>query len=501
MKYPIQISKIAILFLFLATQFAYGQSDHYWTQNFNTESSLLGGAVVGGYAGPSAIYYNPALINQEGKEKFALSANLFSFHSMKIENLVGEGTIYDNLVLKVQPKFISFSKSPKKNKKLTYGFAFLVPLTTDVRFNYLYDTVVDIIHRLDGLENYEGNIMYKSSYDDYYLGGGVSYKLSDRFTTGISGFFSLKSLKYRYATSLRAMQNSDTVYSQGIPEPYYSAQRNSSEELTYSDLSLLFKIGFHYASGNGNWGIGLKLSTPSLHIFGKGDVRKEYHRSNVFDNSADQFTPNLDFYSYQLDVNTKVKDPASIAFGLQFKTSNRKHTIYFTTEYFAAIDHYPVLQTTDSKIIGNIQIENVAEAMTIYASAREVLNFGLGLKHKINENFTVNIGFKTDFNAMYEQREKSDNEYWYNPRLSELYYDKFHFVAGPSVTLNRFGFILGLQYTMGRKDNLLQFYNLTDPVEYDPLTHRSLQGTYQNTMKIKYNELSIFFGITYGLSN
>jgi len=500
-KHLVIIFRIGIFIMCLLNTLSYGQSDHYWTQNFNTESSLMAGSVVGGNAGPSAIYYNPALINQDGSHKFALSANLFSFHSMKLENLVGEGTIYDNLVLKVQPKFISYSGSPKKNPKLTYEFAFLVPLTTDVRFNYLYRQEIDILTRLDGMEDYMGNIAYKVAYDDYYLGGGISFALSDQFIIGTSAFFSLKTLKYKYTATLKAMQNSDTVYVQGIPESFYFAENTSNEELTYSDLSLLFKLGVHYTSQNGNWGIGLKLSTPNLHIYGQGDVLKEYFRSNVYDNSTDQFTPNLSFSGFQLDADTKIKDPLSIAFGLQYKTPNRQNSILFTTEYFTAIQPYSMLQITNTEVVGNMQIENLAEAMTFYTSAQEVLNIGLGFIQQVNDNFTINGGFKTDFNALYSHREKTEDEFWYNPRLSEIYFDKFHFVAGPSVTFKRVGIILGIQFTMGRKKDIYQLFNLTDPVEYDPITHLSLQGPYQNTMNLKYNEISIFFGITYVTKN
>lgn len=53
-----------ILFYFVLTfpLLSSGQSHNHWTRNFNEESSLLSGAVVGGGAGPSAIYYNPASI-------------------------------------------------------------------------------------------------------------------------------------------------------------------------------------------------------------------------------------------------------------------------------------------------------------------------------------------------------------------------------------------------------------------------------------------------------
>ena len=74
-----------LLFAFLSGN-VFGQSTHYWTQNFNTESSLLAGAVVGGNAGASAVYYNPALINQKESNKLALSANLVSLKSIKLDN-------------------------------------------------------------------------------------------------------------------------------------------------------------------------------------------------------------------------------------------------------------------------------------------------------------------------------------------------------------------------------------------------------------------------------
>ena len=99
-----------------------GQSNYYWSQNFNTESSLLAGAVVGGNAGPSALYYNPALINQVQSNKLALSANLLSFQSMNIENPVGSDTEFTKFIFQVQPKFLSYAGSPKKKSKITYEF-------------------------------------------------------------------------------------------------------------------------------------------------------------------------------------------------------------------------------------------------------------------------------------------------------------------------------------------------------------------------------------------
>jgi hypothetical protein len=299
---------------------------------------------------------------------------------------------------------------------------------------------------------------------------------------------------------MKAMQDSDTVYSQGNPEPFYFAQNTYSDRLHYWDMSLLFKLGIHYNSPNGNWGIGFTLTTPNLHISGKGDVKKDYFRSNVFDNSTGQFTRDLAFSNYQIDVSTKIKDPFSIAFGLLYKIPNNNNSIMFTTEYFVAIDPYAMLKTTDSKVVGNTQIENVSEAMTFYSSANAVLNVGVGYDQFINDHFTIKSGFRTDFNTLTGQEQIILNEPWYNSRLSRIYYDKFHLIVGPAIRVKKFGVVLGIQYTWGRKSELSNTLSFVDPVEFDPLTHLSLQGVRQNNMKLSHNEISIFFGVTYGFA-
>ncbi len=399
-------SFISTFLLVMLTMVSHAQSTYYWTQNFNTESSLLAGAVVGGNAGPSAIYYNPALINQDEVNKLALSANLVSFKSMELENLAGAGTHYNNFKLQFQPKFLSYTGAPKNNSKLTYEFAFLVPLHLDINYSYLHHDPLDIIKRLDGNEDYLGEILYKNEYDDYYIGGGLSYNLSDRITIGASLFVSYKQIKYKTNLLLKAMQDTDTVYSNGVPEPFYFAQNSYSEELMYSDISLVSKLGVHYKSQNGNWGIGLNFTLPNLRIYGKGDVKKEFYRSNVYDNSEEQFTNDLAFANLQEDVRTKIKDPFSVAFGLQYKSPNRKNSIFITTEYFLAIDPYAMLKTTNTKVIGNMQLENVGEVMNYNTSANAVLNVAVGFDQYINDKLTINGGFKTDFNSLTGNKQK-----------------------------------------------------------------------------------------------
>ena len=59
---PLRLIKISflILFLFCNTNLSSQIMNHYWSTNFNSISSLLGGAVVAGMGDNTSIYYNPA---------------------------------------------------------------------------------------------------------------------------------------------------------------------------------------------------------------------------------------------------------------------------------------------------------------------------------------------------------------------------------------------------------------------------------------------------------
>ncbi len=492
------LSVLLVVFLFLSIQ-TNAQSRHYWSQNFNTESSLVAGAVIGGDAGPSAVYYNPALIKEDDVNKIALSANLLSFQNISLDKIASSGTKQSKFLLKVQPKFLSYTWGSKKDSTLTYELAFLVPLTYKVNFTYLYNDQLEVINRLDGIEEYTGEIGYKFKYDDFYAGGGVSKKISERFTIGASGFLSVKVMDYGLIISRKAQQNSDTVYSNGVPEPFYFAENTSSELMNYFDTSLLFKLGFHYRSASENWGIGLNITSPNLSLFGSGNVTKAFNRSNIFDNSTGQFASNLSFISSQEKVKTKIKDPLSIAFGLQYKTPNKKTKFMFSTEYFTAIDSYKILKTSDSKVVGNLQMENVAETMTFYESADSVLNAGAGVTQYINEKLTINGGFRTDFNttktAPLPELVEPDGK----PKMSVLHYDKFHIMAGPRLQLKKIGLVLGVQYTTGKAKDQYNISTFNNPIEYDPVTNIALQGQVARDMEINYTEVSIFFGLTYGI--
>ena len=69
----------------------WAQDTHYWTQQFGSKSSLLGGASVGGVRDNSAIFYNPGAMSLVDSSTVSVSATGYQYESLKLKNGAGSG--------------------------------------------------------------------------------------------------------------------------------------------------------------------------------------------------------------------------------------------------------------------------------------------------------------------------------------------------------------------------------------------------------------------------
>src|SRR5258706_15603931 len=105
---PIKIGYLLMAMLLSVSHSLLAQSTNYWSRSFNEESSLLSGAVVGGGAGPSAIYYNPASISEVVASKLTLNASLSSVEFIGIKNALGDELNLSSTRIALEPRFLSF---------------------------------------------------------------------------------------------------------------------------------------------------------------------------------------------------------------------------------------------------------------------------------------------------------------------------------------------------------------------------------------------------------
>ena len=174
------LSLVVLLFSFAGT--ARTQSFNYWTRNFNEESSLASGAVVGGGAGPSAIYYNPAGIGEKANSQLSIHASLFSINIYSLKNALGDGVDLSNTQFLIEPRFISYMLKPHPRWNLE--FAFLNNENYNMELNTSLDMYTDVLEHVEGEERYFARFQFLDRYRDDWVGWGPPMSFPHPFSWG-----------------------------------------------------------------------------------------------------------------------------------------------------------------------------------------------------------------------------------------------------------------------------------------------------------------------------
>lgn len=473
----------------------YGQSYTYWTQNFNEESSLLSGAVVGGGSGPSAIYFNPAIIAAGGKTMFSFNASLFSWNFYSMRNALGNGIDLNSSKFVVQPRFISFLLQPKWNKNISLEVALFNNASYDLLLNHTEDRLTDIMTTLPGDERYYSNFQFLNNYRDDWIGIGGAWRASENILLGISWFGTIKSLKYERNIDIEAMPLVDTVFSEEGAIPFYSANWQNSEEVKFNDYRMLFKVGMLYSRSR--LSIGLTLKTPSMYVYADGKrVSRKEMQSNIRDESTQDFMRDFVIADSQekKNISTNYRDPLSVAIGFMLNNHDESSTGFLTLEYFSGIGPYKMISAPINPYLTTEEIfkkMDNKEWLSYAYAAKPVFNIAIGYRKNIAENLVFLCGFKTDLNSRKGVDYKSYSGY---NTMRGLDLNVYHVSGGLRLNIRGHELVTGLNYGFGYEKGRKQFVNLADPVEFNQVEGRALQGTRHNNATIIHNSISLYFG-------
>jgi len=486
------------LFILLVQSALFGQGAHYWSQNFNEESSLLSGAVVGGGAGNASVYYNPASIGESEGSSLAINASLFSLNAFSAKNALGEDINLSSTKITIQPRFISYNYDSKKAPKLSIEFVIMNVQLYELHFDNSVDYHMDILKSLQGEERYIANFLYTNNYREDWIGGGASYALNEHLYLGGSMFVKIKSFRYSYQADIQAYPLSDTIESGGTQIPFYSASNNEYQYLRFNNYRLIWKFSMFYMKNQ--FSCGITISTPSLNVYSDGKrVSKKIEQSNITQPNGEGFLPNIMIIDFgqKKDVNVNYKDPLSIAAGAVVKSKNNSRALYTTIEYFFPIDPYKIVQVDANPMVTNAQTyaKLPSKEFLSYAYGNTwILNAAVGYQWLVRENLKLLGGVRTDFNY---QKKFDYGEFRSYNSLRQMTLDQYHVTGGAVFTIKGQDIMFGLQYSLGVKRNEPMIINLSDPVEFNTAERASLQGTRSNTMRNVSNEIGIFFGATF----
>lgn len=483
--------------LFFVTLFHNGSAqliNHYWTQNFNSLSSLIGGAVVAGDGDNSSIYYNPATITEMQKgSNVSVAANLFVWNIYRNYNTLGTGNNLDNTNFQVQPQFASYSYTPPKGN-ISYAASILTRMKEDLETEYASSMEYDLLPAIPGNEIYNTTFSYRNKYVDTWIGFGFGQKLKHGFSYGATLFVSATTLIYHMGHSATLYKFIDTTFN--TPNPSIISQSSYFESINFYQYRLIAKIGLSYELQN--WRFGLVVTLPSINVFTSGrQASRTELQSNIHDTTG-QRIPDYQIFSAQKKSQLKAnfKYPFAVSFGFIGSFRNATQKLFFTMEYFNGIKPYSMVT---AEINPNITSPSVYESLAIkdylsyHYKADAVLNIAVGYSWRLNKNLKFLNAFRTDFTYLDNLDSEQIGGYNY---MKTTNFNIYHYSAGLNFSFKNNNVIAGGQFSYGSKNNMSQIANFSDPVEYDPETGNALQGPIQNNAYIKYYGVSIYISAT-----
>ena len=442
------MKKITAILLILTAYFANGQDTHYQTQQFGTRSALLGGAVVGGVRDNTALFYNPGSLGFIDTAMVSINANLYKVENIKILNAVGEQADFKTANFVTVPLLIA-GMLPSKNPRLKWGYGLGGPMHFTFNGNGRVDGPYSIVNDAEspGEENYTGQAQVKTKSNETLAGLGLGYRLNKNWSVGLTNQITIRSVEYTNVVLSRFYLNNQDLD---------LVSSNIWKSTKYNHWRYAAKFGIAYT--NKNWDMGLTLTTPSVTIYGKGNVSSDITANDILFNGVRR-----DIYANdsQEKLKTNYKAPLKIGSGINFRSG--KSVIGISGEYCGSVEVYDVITAKPGAFVRppelapNFGSENY---LKVKSAAKSVLNLAIGYEYKLKETMSLMFGLRTD-NSWYDSTIQS--QIGIKPEITT--WDIYHFSGGVSIVKGRTTISLGLLLGVGGDNDYYQGNNLDEPSE------------------------------------
>lgn len=399
-------------FLFLSFGLT-AQGSNYCSQQVGAEGLMLGGTLTAGDRGGSAmLFYNPAALSQLDAANFSLSASAFRAESFVQKGALGAGTEMRSQRGNMYPSTTSALIGSDTSKPYRMGF-----LVFSRQFAY-HDANDRLESNAPGLFALNSPSHYAAGYDfldvvsETWAGFGGSYKLSNRFSVGLSAFVSYRMQRNRSYVFLRASD----LGSQG--DFVYSSQE---QMLRLNDFRLHPRLGLHYKLGK-NWSLGAKISLPSLGLYSFSRYQKEHISQYRLEGQEGQ---NLEIAARRF-IKSPYRDPASFALGISKRFA--KQWIALRAEYFMHINPYLFVSGGRVADLNGAEQAGLAnDFLNLYNGANAVLNYSIAFEQELNNGLSLAFSLRSDYSYHAYHRESLDEK---QNSLRSLNIDIYHFSTG-----------------------------------------------------------------------
>jgi hypothetical protein len=434
---------------------AAAQDAHYWTNQHGDRATLLGGAVVGSAVDLSAVYYNPGALSLiEDPDLFA-ATKVFEWARVTAEG-AGEPRIKigDNR-LGLAPGFFAgllpfrFLGSDKLSYSMFTRYSFDATLRT------VGTGSEDVLPPPSGLEDFYASLEFEGRLSETWVGTTWSRPFR-RIGFGVSQFLAVRTQSSGSETLLEAYAPAGTA-AIGLNRFRYR----------YFNYRLLWKIGI--AGEWQGWSIGLTLTTPSVSLFGSGEVEVN---QTVFgqDLDGDDVPDPLFAADFQDGVSARYRSPFSAALGASKRFGATR--VHLTGEWFAKVGASTVLdpEPFEGQSTGDTLTLTVTQALD------QILNVALGVEHRFTPTTAVYGSMRTD-------RSGRSPSQGVNTGITS--WDIYFLTAGARFRAAGADFTFGLGYGFGSEDV---------PVQDRP---GDLGETLPEQIRVRYRNYRLIFAFAF----
>jgi hypothetical protein len=443
------ITLYIIFTLFVNTKTT-AQDSHYWTNQYGTDASLLGGLVVGSMHDLSSTFYNPGTLALTTDQVLTISSDAFQTTRIEINSKSSDLPDLESRTSGSLPSIIAFRLPVEGLGKHQLAFSVLTrdKVETDFYGRDINSSGTSIITANDGFAF--------NNFSEKWFGISWGYMLAEKIGIGISQYVSARSQRQRIQ-----------VINQFLEDPLTAGARIVFSDVYFNNIKILWKAGIIF--NHKPISFGFTITTPSVNLFNTS-ADASLNISQISSAGEEQFIAAND----EKELTSIYKSPLSIAAGAAYYSGNT--SFYFTAEWFESIDQFSVLNTNPVPLIpGGTLIPN-----RNLLSRSSVFNFGVGIKHIISQSFSI-----------YGSIFKNDSSH--DPNLRSKYslstYDILHLVAGTAFKYKILDLILGFGYAFGN--------DTSDPLGaiVDP-TGVAFSGEGNQGADVFYNNYKIVFAFS-----
>jgi hypothetical protein len=399
------------------------QDSHYWTNQYGTRATLLGGTVIGSVLDLSGTYYNPGGLSLIEKPQTLMAAKVLQYPRV---TLVGgeRGSLHLNSAnLGPAPSLIAGTFRLRGLPNHWFGYSFLSRQEVKLGVSISSTGVHNVLPDRPGDEDYATQYRLDEKMSEPWFGLTWSFKVRKNIGLGVSQY-----------VMVRTHRGSTQTLVEALDATGHMALALGARQFHYQNFRLLWKVGLAFDFDRIT--LGLTLTTPSLRLFGTGSTGVN---STVvgLDMDGDGTTDDFMAASYSDSRPASYRTPLSIAAGATLKL--RKLRVFGTAEWFARVRPYTVVDAEE------FQAQTGGELLSTDVSHElaSVLNSGFGLEYTHSLRFRSYVSYTTDRSARKPGTETN---------LSLTDWDIHHLMAGAEVTIKNSALTFGAGYSFGGRE-------------------------------------------------